>query len=65
MNLTGASNCTAADFDTTVQLMNGPGDSYSMLINRRNLANHPCTFVTSVSGMASASGSALAWSASR
>ncbi len=44
MNLTGASNCTAADFDTTVQFLNGPGDSYSIVVNKRNLASHPCVF---------------------
>jgi hypothetical protein len=42
LNLTGASNCTAADFDAYLQFSNGPGDYYAIVVNKRNVSNHPC-----------------------
>lgn len=43
-NLTGASNCTAADFDVSVQFLNGPGDSFAVEIEKRNISSHSCVF---------------------
>jgi hypothetical protein len=44
LNTTGASNCTEADFDTSVQFLNGPGEQFALVIQKRNLANHACVF---------------------
>jgi hypothetical protein len=44
MNLTGSSNCTAADFDTTLQFQNGPGDSFTIVVSNLNLASAACVF---------------------
>lgn len=44
LNLTGASNCTAADFDATLQFVNGPGDYFAIVVNKRNISGHPCIF---------------------
>jgi hypothetical protein len=41
-NLTGSSNCNAPDFDAHVKFINGPGDYYSVVIDKRNISDHPC-----------------------
>ena len=43
INTTG-SNCTTGDFDTTVEFLNGPGDFFSVVVRKRNLADHACVF---------------------
>ncbi len=43
-NLTGSSNCTQADFDARVQFRNGPGDYFTVVIDKRNLSSHSCVF---------------------
>lgn len=50
LNLTGTSNCTAADFESYVDFANGPGDNYSVVILKRNISNHACVFDGSVYG---------------
>src|SRR5579862_540960 len=42
LNLSGASNCSIADFDTNLKFLNGPGDLFSILIDKRNISSHPC-----------------------
>ena len=42
LNLSGASNCSVADFDTHLKFLNGPGDLFSILIEKRNISSHPC-----------------------
>lgn len=44
MNLTGASNCVAANFDTSLTFINGPENYYGIVVNRRNISSHPCAF---------------------
>lgn len=44
LNLTGASNCTAADFDISVQFLNGPADSFAVVADKRNISSHSCVF---------------------
>ncbi|MGA2135997.1 MAG: hypothetical protein ABSH50_27220 [Bryobacteraceae bacterium] len=44
LNLTGASNCTQADFDSDVQFLNGPGDYFAVVVEKRNISSHPCVF---------------------
>lgn len=44
LNLSGASNCTVADFDAYVQFVNGPNDRYPTVIHKRNISSHPCVF---------------------
>jgi hypothetical protein len=44
MNLSGASNCTEADFDVNLQFVNGPGNYYAVVVNRLNISAHPCVF---------------------
>jgi hypothetical protein len=44
LNLSGASNCTVADFDANVRFANGPGNYYAIIIDKRNISNHPCIF---------------------
>jgi hypothetical protein len=44
LNLSGASNCAVADFDANVQIANGPGNYYAIIIDKRNISNHPCIF---------------------
>ncbi len=44
LNLTGASNCTAVDFDTTLKFTNGPGDYYDIVIDKRNISRRTCVF---------------------
>jgi hypothetical protein len=44
LNVTGASNCTLADFDASVAFVNGPGDTFTVVIDKRNIANHTCVF---------------------
>jgi len=44
LNLGGSSNCTATDFDTELQFTNGPGDYYSIIVDKRNISDHPCMF---------------------
>jgi len=44
MNLTGSTNCNTPDFDTTVALVNGPGDYYGIVLYNRNISDHPCIF---------------------
>lgn len=44
LNFTGSSNCNSADFETNIQFVNGPGDYYSIVFNKRNISSHPCTF---------------------
>ena len=44
LNLTGASNCTLADFNAHVQFLNGPGAYFAVLIDKRNISNHSCVF---------------------
>lgn len=43
-NLSGASNCTAADFVDYVDFTNGPGNTYTVVINERNISAHNCLF---------------------
>ena len=43
-NLTGFSNCTQADFDTTLQFLDAPEGYFTILVNRRNLCTHACVF---------------------
>ncbi len=43
-NLSGASNCVAADFDTYVDFTNDSGDTYTVVINKRNISSHSCSF---------------------
>ncbi len=44
INLSGTSNCTAADFDATLQFANGPGNYYTVVVDKRNISGHPCVF---------------------
>lgn len=44
MNVTGASNCVAADFDTKLTFINGPGNYYGIVVNKRNISSNPCVF---------------------
>jgi hypothetical protein len=44
LNLSGASNCTVADFDRNVQFASGPDHFYTIIIDKRNISNHPCIF---------------------
>jgi hypothetical protein len=44
LNLTGSTNCTAADFDLNLRFESGPADTYSVIILQRNLSAHPCIF---------------------
>jgi hypothetical protein len=44
LNLTGASNCTQADFDSTVQFLNGPGGYFAVAVDKRNIYSHSCIF---------------------
>jgi hypothetical protein len=50
LNLSGASNCTAADFDVNVGFANGPGNSYGITIEKRNISTHPCILDSSING---------------
>jgi hypothetical protein len=51
INLTGSANCNAPDFDAHVQLLNGPGDYFTIVVNKRNISHHPCRFDGSMSGL--------------
>lgn len=44
INLSGTLNCSVADFDVNLQFVNGPGNYYSVVVNRRNISEHPCIF---------------------
>jgi hypothetical protein len=44
LNLTGASNCISADLDVHFQLVNGPGDYYTIIVNEQNISDHACIF---------------------
>jgi len=44
LNLSGSSNCTAADFDANVHFVNAPDDYYSIVIDKRNISRQPCVF---------------------
>ena len=44
MNLSGSSNCAEEDFDVNLQFVNGPGNYYTVVVNRRNISAHPCVF---------------------
>src|SRR5579871_562464 len=44
INTTGASNCTEADFDTNLKFVNGPGDYYQLVVEKKNISGHPCLF---------------------
>ena len=44
LNLSGASNCTVADFDANVEFRNGPSDYYTVVVDKRNISDHPCVF---------------------
>jgi len=44
INLSGTLNCTVADFDVNLQFVNGPGNYYAVVVNRRNISGHPCVF---------------------
>ena len=44
INLSGSLNCTVADFDVNLQFVNGPGNYYTVVVNRRNISGHPCVF---------------------
>lgn len=44
LNLSGTSNCAAVDFDSYADFVNGPGDYYSAIINKRNISSHTCIF---------------------
>ena len=50
LNLSGAANCTAADFDANLEFVNGPGDYYSIVVRKRNISAHPCVFDGSMYG---------------
>lgn len=39
-------SCTAADFDADLQFINGPGDKYTIVIDKRNVSDHPCVVNT-------------------
>ncbi|MBV9574818.1 MAG: hypothetical protein JOY93_12265, partial [Acidobacteriales bacterium] len=43
-NLSGSSNCTAADFVANFDFATGPGDTYTLVINKRNVSSHACVF---------------------
>jgi hypothetical protein len=44
MNLTGSSNCNEADFETTVSFLNSSDAYYTLVLDKRNISNHPCVF---------------------
>jgi hypothetical protein len=44
LNLSGASNCTARDFDANVDFRNGPSDYFTVVVDKRNISDHPCIF---------------------
>jgi len=44
MNLSGSSNCSGADFDANLEFVNGPGDYFEIVVNRRNISSHRCVF---------------------
>lgn len=50
LNLSGSSNCTAADFDTELKFANGPADYYTIIVEKHNISDHPCLFDGSVYG---------------
>jgi hypothetical protein len=50
------SDCPLADFDSQVHFLNGPGDYYATVIDRRNISNHACIFDRPVMGANCVSG---------
>src|SRR5205823_241035 len=44
LNLSGTSNCTVADFVAYVDFHEGPGDTFIIVIKKRNVSGHPCLF---------------------
>lgn len=44
INTTGSTNCTVADFDTEVEFLNGPGDTFALVVRMRNVSPHACVF---------------------
>lgn len=44
INTSGSKNCTAVDFDSDIQFLNGPGDVFTLLIHKRNIGDHACVF---------------------
>ena len=50
INLSGSFNCNAPDFDAHVRLLNGPGAYFTIVVDKRNVSTHPCTFDGSMSG---------------
>ena len=44
LNLSGASKCTAADFIAYADFADGPGDTFTIVILKRNVSSHPCVF---------------------
>jgi hypothetical protein len=44
LNTTGASNCTEDAFDTRVQFVNGPGDGFAVVVDKRDISSHSCVF---------------------
>jgi hypothetical protein len=43
-NTTGSSNCKLADFDVSLQIISGPSNYYTLVVDKRNISNHPCVF---------------------
>jgi hypothetical protein len=50
INVSGSSNCNAPDFDAHVRLLNGPDDYFTIVVDKRNVSSHPCTFDGSMYG---------------
>src|SRR5204862_2733455 len=44
LNLSGTSNCTMADFVAYVDFVQGPGDTFTIVMKKRNVSDHPCAF---------------------
>ena len=44
INTSGASNCTIADFDTSLSFANEPSSYYAIIVDKRNISSHSCVF---------------------
>lgn len=44
INTSGASNCTIADFDTSLSFANESSNYYAIIVSKRNISNHDCVF---------------------
>jgi len=44
LNTSGSSNCTLADFDTTIRFVNGPGDYFTLVFDKLNISMVTCVF---------------------